>query len=176
MKHEQEEGCAKADRIATAYAERYSWSDVEALKLYFRLELVNDTLRQIVAGLHEQTMPDAKGWSVAVLRALYMAPGNRLSHAEIGAETRVPAANVTYHVDVLQHAGYVRRIPHETDRRVTLVELTDEGRSMCDLLMPARTRFITDMAQCFSSSELVLFNQYIDRLQQSITRRVEERD
>lgn len=169
MAPEPTPACDKADRIATAYAERYAWADLEALKLYFRLELVNDTLRQIVAGLHESIMTNAKGWSVAVLRALYLASDNRLSHAEIGVETRVPAANVTYHVDVLQQEGYVRRVPHASDRRITLVELTDEGRAVCDKLMPARTRFITDLGKKFTADELASFNRYIDRLQQAIT-------
>lgn len=165
---QQGEPCEKADRIASAYAQTYDWADAEALKLYFRLELVSDTLHEAAVLIHNHTMPGVKSWSVAVLRALYMAPETRLSHAEIGAQTRVPAGNVTYHVDVLQQGGYVRRVPHETDRRVSLVELTDLGRSMCDRLMPTRAQFISGLAQEFSESERALFNQFLDRLQRSI--------
>ncbi|MDQ4116726.1 MAG: MarR family transcriptional regulator, partial [Actinomycetota bacterium] len=36
--------------------------------------------------------------------------------------------SVTNIVDRLQHDGLVRRVAHPTDRRATLVELTDDGR------------------------------------------------
>jgi MarR family 2-MHQ and catechol resistance regulon transcriptional repressor len=159
---------AKADDIALTYAEKYPWADPEALMLYFRVELIVDTLREAANRVHDKTIPGVKSWSVAVLRALYMAPDNRLSHAEIGAQTRVPPGNVTYHVDVLQQEGYVRRFPHETDRRITLVELTDLGRSICDQVMPARARFISDLLKDFSEKERVIFNEFLARFHQAV--------
>ena len=42
-------------------------------------------------------------------------------------ELGVTARNVTALVDALEKEGLVRRVPHETDRRATVVELTEEG-------------------------------------------------
>jgi DNA-binding MarR family transcriptional regulator len=166
---EPEDGaCRKADRIASAFASKYAWADSEALKLYYRLELVHDTLREVAAKANEASMPGGKGRSVAMLRALYLSPDGRLSHAEIGDQTRVPPANVTYHVDVLQQGGYVRRVPHGSDRRVTLVELTPEGRAICEQVIPARAHLITDLGAGFTEEEKILFNDFLLRLQQAI--------
>jgi DNA-binding MarR family transcriptional regulator len=42
-------------------------------------------------------------------------------------ELEVTARNVTALVDALEKEKLVRRIPHESDRRATVVELTQEG-------------------------------------------------
>jgi DNA-binding MarR family transcriptional regulator len=42
-------------------------------------------------------------------------------------ELGVTARNVTTLVDALEKEGLVRRVAHETDRRATIVELTQEG-------------------------------------------------
>lgn len=158
----------KVNRIASQYADSYPWADREALKLYFLLELVNDSLREVANSVHTSILPGARGWLVAVLRALYVSPGRRLSHAEIGSETRVPAANVTYQVDVLEAGGYVARVPHESDRRITLVELTPKGEELCEKIIPARARFITDLGQTFTEEEKKTLNDLLERLQAAV--------
>lgn len=45
-------------------------------------------------------------------------------------ELGVTARSVTALVDALEADHLVRRVPHPTDRRATIVELTDEGREM----------------------------------------------
>ena len=42
----------------------------------------------------------------------------------------VSARNVTVLVDGLERDGFVRRVPHPTDRRATIIELTGEGRAV----------------------------------------------
>ena len=49
--------------------------------------------------------------------------------ARIGERLQVHPASVTNAVDRLEAQGLVRRSPHPTDRRATLVELTDDGRA-----------------------------------------------
>jgi DNA-binding MarR family transcriptional regulator len=41
----------------------------------------------------------------------------------------VSARNITVLVDGLERDGFVRRVPHPTDRRATIIELTDAGRA-----------------------------------------------
>jgi DNA-binding MarR family transcriptional regulator len=47
----------------------------------------------------------------------------------LGDELCVTARGVTSLVDGLEAEGLVRRQPHPTDRRATLVDLTDAGRA-----------------------------------------------
>ncbi|HEY9369108.1 MarR family transcriptional regulator [Streptomyces sp.] len=50
----------------------------------------------------------------------------------------VTPRNVTGLLDALQEDGLVVREPHPTDRRATLVSLTDEGRSVTSALRGGR--------------------------------------
>ncbi|MCG3159562.1 MAG: hypothetical protein JMDDDDMK_00555 [Acidobacteria bacterium] len=60
-----------------------------------------------------------------VLRILNGA-GEPISQAEIGRQMLSSRANVTKLIDLLEERKFVKRLPCE-DRRVNLVELTDEG-------------------------------------------------
>jgi DNA-binding MarR family transcriptional regulator len=42
----------------------------------------------------------------------------------------VSARNITVLVDGLEREGFVRRAPHSSDRRATVIELTDDGRDV----------------------------------------------
>lgn len=46
----------------------------------------------------------------------------------MGERLQLHPTSVTNIVDRLEKDGLVRRVPHPTDRRTTLVEITDEGR------------------------------------------------
>ncbi|TCK20767.1 MarR family winged helix-turn-helix transcriptional regulator [Pseudonocardia endophytica] len=50
----------------------------------------------------------------------------------MGERLQLHPTSVTNIVDRLQHDRLVRRVPHPTDRRATLVELTDDGRTRLD--------------------------------------------
>ena len=50
--------------------------------------------------------------------------------ADLAEELTVTPRNVTALVDGLEADGLVRRVPHSTDRRVTLVELTCNSESV----------------------------------------------
>ncbi len=48
---------------------------------------------------------------------------------DVAARLRVTPRNVTALVDALEETGFVARTEHETDRRATLVRLTDKGEA-----------------------------------------------
>src|SRR5664279_6140325 len=65
------------------------------------------------------------GASVPRLRLLYSIHCNGpRKMADLAEELTVTPRNVTALVDGLEGEGLVRRVPHSTDRRITLVELT----------------------------------------------------
>jgi len=50
--------------------------------------------------------------------------------SRIGQRLQVHPTSVTNTIDRLEADGLVARVPHPTDRRTTLAELTDEGRAL----------------------------------------------
>lgn len=53
-----------------------------------------------------------------------------LPMARIGERLQVHPTSVTNTIDRLEADGLVARVPHPTDRRTTLAELTDRGRAL----------------------------------------------
>src|SRR4051794_22338915 len=65
-----------------------------------------------------------------VLMLLVLSRHGALPMARIGDRLQVPPASVTNAVDRLEAQAFVRRTPHPSDRRTTLVELTDTGAAV----------------------------------------------
>jgi DNA-binding MarR family transcriptional regulator len=63
-----------------------------------------------------------------VLMLLLFSRRGSLPMRTVGERLQVHQTSVTNAVDRLEAAGLVERRPHPTDRRATLVHLTDEGR------------------------------------------------
>jgi DNA-binding MarR family transcriptional regulator len=63
-----------------------------------------------------------------------------LPMGKMGERLMIHPTSVTNIVDRLEAQGLVRRLPHDTDRRTTLVEITDEGRR----LVQAATKDVVD--------------------------------
>jgi DNA-binding MarR family transcriptional regulator len=63
-----------------------------------------------------------------VLMLLLFSREGRLPLNRIGVRLQVHPTSVTSAVDRLEARGHVRRIPHPTDRRAILAEITEEGR------------------------------------------------
>ncbi|RVW08293.1 MarR family transcriptional regulator [Prescottella agglutinans] len=65
-----------------------------------------------------------------LLTLLTFTRSGALPMAKASARLQVHPTSVTNAVDRLEAAGLVRRVPHPTDRRATLVEITEEGREL----------------------------------------------
>jgi len=65
-----------------------------------------------------------------VLMLLHFSHAGSLPMTVIGTRLQVHPTSVTNAVDRLEGAGLVRRLPHPTDRRTTLVALSDDGRRL----------------------------------------------
>ena len=61
---------------------------------------------------------------------LTFARSGRLPMRVMGERLQLHPTSVTNIVDRLQADGLVRRVPHPTDRRATLVEITDAGAAL----------------------------------------------
>lgn len=79
-----------------------------------------------------QTFDDEVGRHLGLnptdLRCLDWLVDARRSARALSEATGLSSAATTTLIDRLEHKGFVRRVPHDTDRRQVLVEMTDEGR------------------------------------------------
>jgi DNA-binding MarR family transcriptional regulator len=65
-----------------------------------------------------------------LLTLLTFTKNGALPMAKASARLQVHPTSVTNAVDRLEAAGYVQRTPHPSDRRTTLVEITETGRAL----------------------------------------------
>jgi len=59
-----------------------------------------------------------------------------LTPSQVGDRALVASATMTATLDLLEHRGWIRRIPNPDDRRSVLIEITPAGRATADQLLP----------------------------------------
>jgi DNA-binding MarR family transcriptional regulator len=91
--------------------------------------------------------------------------------AELRDLLHLPAQTITGVLDQLEAAGLVRRSPHPSDRRSTLVELTRDGRAAIDRICPALIEIEQDRLADLSAAEQRQLIGLLDKVQSRITRR-----
>ena len=63
---------------------------------------------------------------------LFLSRNGALPLGKMGTRLQVHRTSVTNIVDQLERSGYVRRVPHEADRRTVLASITAEGRRVAE--------------------------------------------
>lgn len=76
-----------------------------------------------------------------------------LSMTVIAEKARLANASATAAVDRLERRNLVRRGFHKTDRRVRVVELTDEGETLIRCTFAAHSRDLEEMMHSLSPAE-----------------------
>ena len=66
------------------------------------------------------------------LMILYFSRRGAMPLGKIGRRLQVHPTSVTSLIDGLERSGLVRRIPDATDRRATLAEITEDGRTTAE--------------------------------------------
>lgn len=75
-----------------------------------------------------------------LLTLLSFSRSGRMPMASASSRLQVHPTSVTNTVDRLEAQGFVRREPHPTDGRATLIVLTDEGRALSERATAALNR------------------------------------
>lgn len=91
---------------------------------------------QIARRLREHDLSRTAYNALTILAATKRPLGVR----QLAAQLLVSPGAVTQFVDLLERQGRIQRRPHETDRRISLVELTPEGRRVLARAQPAVAR------------------------------------
>lgn len=83
---------------------------------------------------------------------------------------QVSPRNVTGLVDALEAGGFARRMPHPSDRRATLVTLTDQGTRAAAEMEEGRRRIAAHLVSDFDAARLERFRSDLD----AVTARLHE--
>ena len=70
---------------------------------------------------------------------LYFSRQGELPMGKMGDRLMLHPTSVTNIIDRLEQQGFARRIPHPTDRRTVLAQITDEGRQVVEKATEAVT-------------------------------------
>jgi DNA-binding MarR family transcriptional regulator len=89
-------------------------------------QLLNDQVNRVMK-THDLTFARYE-----VLAWLATDPESSLTLSWISTTLRIPPATVTNLIDRLEDDGLVRRVPHPSDARTTLAEITPRGRRLAD--------------------------------------------
>ncbi|MBU3061759.1 MarR family transcriptional regulator [Nocardia sp. NEAU-G5] len=85
----------------------------------------------VMARVDEALRPSGLTFSrYELLALLNFSKSGALPMAMASARLQVHPTSVTNTVDRLEAAGLVKRVPHPSDRRATLIEITDAGREL----------------------------------------------
>ncbi len=76
----------------------------------------------------------------------------------------ISSGGMTARIDRLEKAGLIERLKHPTDRRGTLVALTDKGKSLIDGMLPAHVENERAILATLSNEEQVVFNGLLAKL------------
>ena len=109
------------------FGERYPGSSEKATESVMNVVRTADLLVKRIADLVQPfDLTPSSGLVLGILAdAGVPLPPNQLAERLI-----ISRASVTSLLDSLERRGYVRRLPHATDRRMLLIELTDAGRQI----------------------------------------------
>ncbi len=119
------------DPIAEATRQWISHGWAEAADGMAAITAIMRTQQILLARIEKALKPFGLTFSrYELLTLLSFTRSGALPMAKASARLQVHPTSVTNAVDRLENAGYVRRLPHPTDGRATLVEITEDGRQI----------------------------------------------
>jgi DNA-binding MarR family transcriptional regulator len=114
-------------QLPTDFDERYPGASPKATESAMNLVRTADLLVKRIADVVQPfDLTPSSGLVLGILAdAESPLPPNQIAERLI-----ISRATVTGLLDSLERRGYVRRLPHSTDRRMLLIELTDAGHQV----------------------------------------------
>src|SRR5512138_3492487 len=114
-------------QLPSDFNKRYPGADSKATETAMNLVRTSDLLVKLIADLVQPfDLTPSSGLVLGILADL----GETLPPNKIAERLIISRASVTSLLDSLERRGYIRRVPHSSDRRMLLIELTDAGRQV----------------------------------------------
>ncbi len=127
----------------------------------------------LMAHLNDLLLPfDLTFARYEALMLLYFSQDGSLPMGKIGERLQVHPTSVTSLIDRLERSGYVNRVPHPSDRRTTLAELTPAGRNTAGqaTVVLNEDRFGMSALDTASHEELILLLDQIREMGGDVVR------
>jgi len=113
--------------VVSDFVERYPGASPKATEAAMNIVRTADLL---VKRIGELVQPFGLSPSSALALGILADAQAPLPPHQIAERLIISRATVTGLLDSLEKRGYIRRVPHGTDRRMLLIELTDTGRQV----------------------------------------------
>jgi DNA-binding MarR family transcriptional regulator len=108
---------------------------------------------------------EGTGLTVSRTHLLWVLAGTGPSTQQALANAmQVSARNITGLVDALEGAGYVKRSPHPTDRRATIVSLTDAGEAAMSDMARDHAKLSQDLLDAVDPADRAGFTRGLDAI------------
>jgi len=146
-------------QLPSNFEERYPNSSAKATECAMNLAYTADLLVKRISGLLQQYgLSPASGLVLSILAdSESPLPPNKIADRLI-----LSRATVTGLIDSLEKRGYVRRQPHQSDRRMLMIKLTEAGKKVAHDFRPIVHQHQKRWLEAFSDKEQ---QQLIDLLQ-----------
>ena len=121
-------------RVPADFADEFPDGDLTSAELYATLIRTGTALSLEVerAMLATFDLP----WLMSNALAIIEGADRPLTPGKINARMLVSSATMTSTLDALEYRGWVRRVPNPEDRRSVLIEITEDGRTIVDGMLP----------------------------------------
>jgi DNA-binding MarR family transcriptional regulator len=111
-----------------------------------------------------RTVADLSATASQIL-AIIEGAGEPLPPHVIGARLLVTSGTMTSVLDTLERRGLIRRVPHPSDRRKLLIDITDEARRVLDRMLPRVHGASRDAFAVLSDAECATLVELLARVQ-----------
>jgi DNA-binding MarR family transcriptional regulator len=153
-------------RVSPDFQQRYPQASAIAtecaMNLVFSVDLV---LKRIASLIQHLNITPASGLVLSILAdSVEPVPPHKIAEQLI-----ISRATVTGLIDSLERRGFVTRLRHPTDRRMLLVELTDDGRRVTNEFRPIVHNAEKAWFDNFSDAEQRQLLKFLVRLQTTLT-------
>jgi DNA-binding MarR family transcriptional regulator len=91
-----------------------------------------------------------------------------ITAGELARSIELDGGAMTRQLDQLEGKGYLRRRPHEQDRRALRIELTEAGQAMTQELMNCNERVLNAAQRSLDETEQQQLRDYLTRVLQAL--------
>lgn len=154
-------------RFGDSFLAEFPWASKSATESLVNVVRTSDLLLQRVAAITREFGLSTAGSNVL---GILEGAGEPLSPGVIGQRLFTTPATVTGLIDSLEKRGLVRRIPHPSDRRKLLVEISDAGRELFAQIRPKVHAGEKEWLSTLTPDEQETLIQLVGRVQQHLYR------